>query len=325
MNSKNLDLKCKTWYDITFSQSDLIRFERFLINLISNIESKLGISEEYKVIIPDDYKKDLIQFQKEKSLHEGFTDNEFGTGFGITLTYYENGYMKVVAFISKFMLFHAFGEDSELKPAGINAISHELAHVKDHLTMQNFYDCVENKYAYNNIDDIATSYSSGIWREYFASRLSMSLYTKDYPSDLYTSEIEHLAECISKVNSRASSYIDSHRADNDDAKLVCSILKDMSSVLKMYARLLGNIFFFKGERVDKEFDFIIDKIEVTFFKGILITLRTQLDLLYCEYPCFSKYTFCDLNNVFHKYIHNYGLSLEQIGCEIHLNIVDINQ
>lgn len=89
--------------------------------------SNLDLSLLESIVVPEDFEKKLISFQRKHQLLEGFTHNEYAKDFAKVLDYKVNGEKKCTIFLEKHIVAGLYSDETQ--QFCVNTIHHELCHV----------------------------------------------------------------------------------------------------------------------------------------------------------------------------------------------------
>lgn len=98
-------------------------------HLANDYENNLNLAKLEYVRVSLDYGTELVQFQRERGLREGYTNDELGRrGFAQTLDYQVEGELRVAIFIDPAIIY-LLGSDGQQR--ALHMIHHELCHAHD--------------------------------------------------------------------------------------------------------------------------------------------------------------------------------------------------
>ncbi|PHA00932.1 hypothetical protein COE51_06365 [Bacillus pseudomycoides] len=264
-----------------------------LIDQVANLSS-LNLSELGSVIIPEDFGEALINFQKEKGLPIGYTNNAHAKARAKVLNYISGSRRECTIFIDKEIIACLY--DKGAQPLAINTIHHELCHVHDYFYKNRLFSIEDRAF-----DDYLLSRlydnSWGLWSEYFALRKSAP--TIPLGSDL---DIPFLKELVEEISSEIEEHIKEYRLDADINKLFPIIDSKVGFLLTMTVTCLGRIHGL-GDYAENiiegttEIDFknLFGKNE---FNETWKSLWVELEIIYNKYPDWNGMeVFDELNEI----------------------------
>ncbi|MGE7430699.1 hypothetical protein ACQKLM_21615 [Bacillus thuringiensis] len=278
-----------------------------LIDQLSSL-SKLNLSELENVIIPENFGEALMNFQREKGLPIGYTDNEHARARAKVLNYISGSRKRCAIFIDKEIIGCLY--DKDVQPLAINTIHHELCHVHDYFYKNKLFsseDRTFNDYLLGRLYDN----SWGLWSEYFALRKSAS--TIPLGSDL---DIPFLKELVELISSEIEQHIKEYRFDADINKLFSIVDSKVSFLLTMTVTCLGRI----HGLGDYDEDMLEGTAEIDFknlfgkneFNETWKNLWIELEGIYNKYPDWSGMeVFEGLNEIVLKTWNLFGIFPEK--------------
>lgn len=208
-----------------------------LIRIIDQLP-ELDLSALEYIVIPDDFGKEMGDFQKKYGLPVGYTNNEFGVAMGKALSYIDGDQMKVSIFIDPKMIYLLFDEENRQK--SIHLIHHELCHVHDDKIKYKAFGVIDLEELFMKTPDkvrqVSYAHADLIWSEYIATRLSASS-----KPDGHTHYVDSLVTLLPETKEKCDKAIQSYLNDDgietkecfNEIQLTCSLL------LKIVAYFLG--------------------------------------------------------------------------------------
>jgi hypothetical protein len=277
-------------HHIRYSEEDLAGIRKGLENFISTLveqEEDFNISDLKNIYIPNDYVKELYEFQKNKGLSEGHTKNELAEGMGMTLSYKnENFEIEAAIFLRAELFFGLFVPDeaySEEVRDGklmlLNTFFHELAHInEDYHTRKIISDVDLEKYSIlpKNIYPI----SLGIWKEYYAYRKA----SERFPyGDL---QIQHLGETFDWIYEETNKLKLKFDEDNDMDSFLIDFTSKIRYFLRVLVSVIGNIHgYSKEEDIQKRiYDLSVKVFPNEELIDLYKDLYEEMDSLFKQYP-----------------------------------------
>ena len=148
------------------------------IHYLTEIEPGLDINSLKNLYVPNDYSKEVIDFQRRHKLTEGITDNKIAKGYGISLSYKDEVRNNVTSiFISPEIILPPFTSKMELEDQIplFNVIYHELCHIDDYNKQSKLSFLAQIKQK-NVMDKLLYVLSLEVWEEYYAHRRSSKVF-----------------------------------------------------------------------------------------------------------------------------------------------------
>lgn len=100
--------------------------------------SNLDLSLLESIVVPEDFEKELISFQRKHKLLEGYTHNEYAKAYAKVIDYKVNGEKKCTIFFEKHIVAGLYSDETQ--QFSINTIHHELCHVDDDFNKMNIFN-----------------------------------------------------------------------------------------------------------------------------------------------------------------------------------------
>lgn len=172
---------------------DVDSVQEIIVTLIENaVGSGLNLNNLTNIHFPQNFSDSLHQFQREKGLNEGYTDNERLSGYGMAMSYLdENQEIKYAIFFRLEVLLALLTltyETDELTEKDQNQILslffHELFHISDF----NYIDELIREENFDK-DEFDTFYST--WSEYYAHRSTELNFPSQTINDIQSNVIEY--------------------------------------------------------------------------------------------------------------------------------------
>ncbi len=258
-------------------------YENATTDLISQLSKDLNVELLESFIVPNDFGKELTEFQLLNGLTVEYTNDDTGRAFGKTLSYVNNGKHCITVFIDKSILFHAFSDNSETSKLAIHLIHHELCHVHDDIIRARLFGVDYIMKERGDFNEVLKIHANAIWAEFIATKLSISSIYVGYDMN-----IGYLFQIIDLEKDKCEQYIDEYRVSNDIDTLLNRIELSSFYVLRLACIVYGNLIGISEildensyEEMKKSID---DKIAETYIKDIWIELGRILSVMNNEYP-----------------------------------------
>ncbi|KMY49559.1 hypothetical protein [Peribacillus loiseleuriae] len=289
---------------VELSEQMKIEFEKLII---TDLGIGLELNPLEEIIIPKDFGDSVTFFQKKHGLPVGYTNNEMGMAAGKTISYIENGELKIVIFIQNGLFFYLFDEDRKKSQLAINLIHHELCHVHDEFNkskMKKINDEIEEELNKNALLRILYAHSGIIWDEYIAPRLSARTYLINEESDFFT---EYLLDLISDSEKKIIEEIKQYRSHDDINELFNRVQELTNPVMKIGATVFGLIHGLSLQNTEI-MTVINEHIDKTFLSYVWDDLGHTLSYMFDQYPNWeSSRIFDELNNIVMKVWNELGI------------------
>jgi len=186
-------------------------FDRMIVQL-----NKLNLSSLQFIIVPDDFGEELIHFQREHGLREGYTNNEIGTAMGKVLTYVEDGIVRSSIFFNWLVIFTLFDKDKN--PNAVHTLHHEFCHVHDDYIKYKAFGVTNPEDLFldttDRVGQISYAHAELIWSEYIATRISSD--SRPLGHDMY---VNSLIELLPTTQDECEAAILRYRTERDLLKL----------------------------------------------------------------------------------------------------------
>ncbi|WPS85281.1 hypothetical protein SMD22_01250 (plasmid) [Brevibacillus halotolerans] len=272
---------------------------------------ELKLSSLQYIIVPDDFGKELTEFQQRHGLPQGYTNNEFGVAMGKTLTYLDDGDYKTTIFIAPEIVFALF--DENLKQNSIHLIHHELCHVHDDGEKYRVFGVADLEQlffnTFNIVSQITYAHADLIWSEYIATRLSARTMPENH--DCY---VGSLLDLIPKVKEQCEEEIQSYRKERDRVQLLDEIQLKSSLLLKMGAYFIG---YCHGFNIDPPVEINNFVKQYPYLNGVWEELSPLLLKLYESYGNWDDIeVFDDLANTVMRLWGNLGVYLKNMDGQL---------
>lgn len=259
-----------------------------LIDQLSNLSL---ISLQY-IIIPEDFGGELIQFQKERGLSEGYTNNGFGVAMGKVLTYIEDGIRRSTIFFDPRVIITLFDEVKSQN--AVHLMHHEFCHVHDDYKKYVAFGVTNPEEIFFGTPDrtrqVAYAHADMIWSEYIATRLSAGSKPSDH--DMY---IDSVFQLLPKTEEECKEAIFLYRIEDDVGKLFGEIQLTTSLFLKVSAYFIG---YCHGLNYEPPQEFLNIITEYHYLDGVWEELSPVLHHLHDSYSSWSDiHVFEDLANI----------------------------
>lgn len=272
-------------------------FERMIVQL-----NNLNLSSLQFIIVPNDFGEELIHFQREHGLLEGYTNNEFGTAMGKVLTYVESGAVRSAVFFDQRVIFTLFDQDKN--PNAVHTMHHEFCHVHDDYIKFTAFGVTNPEELFLDTTDrvrqISYAHAELIWSEYIATRISSD--SRPMGHDMYTNSV---IELLPMTQEECAAAILRYRTEGDLWKLFGEIQLTTSLFLKVAAYFHG---YCHGINVELPQE-INDHIKhYSYLDGVWEELSPILNRLYDSYGSWNDiHVFEDLANLVIKLWEQLGI------------------
>jgi hypothetical protein len=291
-------------------------FVNMLGSVLNQLKDNLVLPDNCKIIIPDNFEKELFEFQAEKGLAQEYTKSPMGVAFAKVLDFVEGEIFYSVIFINKALIFALQSDDSidELsvdqkddvlrwRGTAINVIHHELVHMHDEqIAGERYKDIFEGC----NLDLMGgmKKLALVVWKEYYAFRISASTYNWEELEGEFNNMIKQIEYVEDKTRERIWEY----RLSDDLDALVQKVGEDIPTLVNYAAYLLGKLSYNKSIEVLNEYlDLVTTKLSDTFFYNIWKGMNEDLNQIFSVYPELNSKTFDNLSYTLLKCWNELGM------------------
>lgn len=287
-----IDFRAST-YDgnLQIEEADTGYYKEVIRLIVDQLSKNLILDSLESIVIPENYKIELFNFQNKFGISVGFTENEMGVGHAMTMTFLENDKEKKIIFIDKKVAFF-FIDENKLNSASdeikidlfenrqlcINLLHHELVHVHEYEMLKMLKFDHKSK-SINSLDNLLREFSQNIWSEYFACRLASATCTENN----IKSEVENLLIQIKKVENKVKEEIIEYRSHGKINILVPIINERVDLLLKYTAYLHGKLYRFGDSRAELVI-VINDILKDTILFGVWANIGNDLNTLFNNFP-----------------------------------------
>lgn len=277
----------------------------------------LNLSSLESIIIPDDFGKELIQFQKEKQLRSGFTNNDGYLAVGKLMSYIKDGEFNTSMFLDPRIVFLLFDEQSNQN--SIHIIHHELCHVHDDDEKYCVFGVTDPEEFFSQTEDkvrqVLYAHADLVWSEYIATRLSAHSKPEDH--DMYA---ETILDLLPKTISECKDEIASYRLHGDISKLFGDIQLATSLFLKTTAYFIGYCHGFNQE-ISVELNKFI-RVNYSYLADVWEPLHTHLQEMYSSYGRWNDiYVLEDLAEIVNRLWVNCGINIENQNGRLFVSVL----
>ncbi|MBY7120676.1 hypothetical protein ILS93_00850 [Bacillus sp. 16GRE42] len=294
-----------------------------ILQLISNLSVDLDVSTLKKVIIPKEFTKEIILFQKEHNKQEkGHTKNEHEEAKAKVMYYMEDGnYYQTVFLHEMFITGVMFGDDKVVNNC-YSFIRHELGHVHDEFNKRKIYsDDLRKGIGLTQSDFILTIPSDIVWSEYFANRTAGKYLT----TDLFLEQASYTFDLIDRAKEQCTKYVKEYRKHADVNLLLEQIMNSTHMLFYFSALSLGNLHYYKETLDEPNYKIIKESMEKniagTYYEESWNLIDKALINLYSKYPQWNDiYQLEELNQAIHKCWNHLGIYLEDYGENMFINV-----
>ncbi|WP_394190963.1 hypothetical protein [Paenisporosarcina quisquiliarum] len=243
--------------------------------------SQLDLSLLESFVVPDDFEKELILFQRKHHLLEGFTHNEHAKAYAKVLDYKVNGKKRCTIFLDKHIVGGLYGEETQ--QFSINTIHHELCHVHDDFNKMNIFSAESQLLGDTELSTRLYDHAWGAWSEYFALRTSAPTLPED--SDLL---IPFLVDVVEDTKEKIRKEIMQYRFHGDMGKFFPQFEESVYFLIKMAATVIGNIHGSKWLPEDMVVSLKDELFKESYFGDSWKNLWDALAEIYNTYPKWTR-------------------------------------
>ncbi|MGE8207464.1 hypothetical protein ACQKP0_23545 [Heyndrickxia sp. NPDC080065] len=297
-----------------FDENMVIAIKQAFEQIIEQLQ-ELNLGSLQYIIVPDDFGKELIEFQQQNGLREGYTNNEFGIAVGKVLSYLDDGDFKTTIFFDPRIIYALF--DENLKQNSIHYIHHEFCHVHDDYEKYRAFGVIDLEEAFFNSSDkvsqVAYAHADLIWSEYIATKLSAP--SKPENHDIY---VESLLSLIPNTKKQCEEEIKAYRADGNIDKLFGEIQLSTSQLLKVTAYFIG---YCHGYNIDPPTEMNDFVEQYTYLDGVWGELPDKLNKLYESYGTWDDVkVFNQLADMVLILWGNLGVYPKNKDCQLYISV-----
>jgi len=291
----------------------LINYYKQMLNyVVEQLSGELILDDLISIVIPENYKQELFEFQKQNNIPVGYTEDDMAIGHAMALTVKRNNESKKIIFVSKLIIFalvdenvlNELAEDIQKQIVGqrqfaINLIHHELAHVQE-------FTLLKGNFSMGKIDntDILTKnlrqLSRTVWTEYYACRVSCMTCPN------IVGDIDNLVEQTKEFEEQIVDEIGKYRYHGDINKIVKILHGKLKILLNYSAYLHGKLFSLEESRADY-ISKINDLLSDFFIHDTWVNIGDKLNNLYTTFP-----DWCD-SSVFDELGQSITLLINRLG------------
>ncbi|WP_298202165.1 hypothetical protein [Desulfosporosinus sp.] len=264
-----------------------------LQSFYSQLSTNMELSALETIIIPNNFKSELITFQREHDLQIGFTDNDVESAIAKVITHTDNDKIKKSIFFHKALLpalqdDHTINnsllgenEKNELiikRQDVINILHHEMAHIHEDALSNGIYnnnDLSTTNSIFERLKDITII----LWKEYFACRFSSETYLFNYH---FEENVLGLMAKIKEIEEKIT--IRKNNKFSDISGLTTEIELLAFRIMRDFSYFQGHINFTNDSEEKYKIIIEIGKIlDNTIFSDVWITMNIYFDVFYKKY------------------------------------------
>lgn len=278
-------------------------------NYIDKIKQIVGLLTIYLNIenfqflyIPDNFNKELFDFQISHHLNPEVSNNEFGKVQGKTILYDNDGKQYTSIFFDKECanyIIDAMGnlkyeEIAKSRNVCINMLHHEFVHVHESNMCPQIYTFKASR----DFKSIFSKFGYLLWSEYYACKLSASSY-------MYCeSDIDVIIDSARKFENSIDEKKCKYQIDVD--LFLNMVLSEVYEILQYIAYYLGH----SSARSDMNIDILLKSVANLKISKYIEQMSTEMEKIFEVFPDFSYIgLFSDIGNIFTKYFNDFGIVL----------------
>ncbi|MBL0387896.1 hypothetical protein JJB07_14740 [Tumebacillus sp. ITR2] len=291
-------VKTRICEEVGISTDVMKSFLQSALDQLSEIsDGNLWLEKLDAIIIPDDFGEELIAFQKEKGISEGFTENSYGTAVGKTLQYMVGDTSRFTIFLREYIMFGLFSE--EVKQQSANVIHHELCHVHDDTIKERMLGLEFVMRMGGDFQTVLRLHADIIWSEFKATELS------SVTKRVEEIQIEHVLKMVERSKPFIDDEIAKYRIHGEITALFDKVQLEASDLLKQLVYIIGDLV---GKGWSDKLEMFSELINRTYLKEIWTDLVKELMRLNSIYEHWSGVEELDtLGGVVMKLWNVYGL------------------
>ncbi|NLL69737.1 MAG: hypothetical protein GX238_01250 [Epulopiscium sp.] len=284
----------KTYGEYIMEEEQIEAFTQAIYSIYNTLKESLDLSLLNSIIIPEDYKEGLFDFQRLNGHTEFITENEYGRGMAQVVSS-ENGETVYNIIIDKNIIFTLVGDDhlqaikdnlnSEEEYAlflssrqlAIYTLYHEFGHVHEY-GLNRGIKWIQNKEVKTDLRSQYILLAMQCWSEYFACRTSSSAFPFDESDAL-----EIITTCNNAEKGLQKQRSMYNRGIINLDNFVLEFHNYTGFILKKIASAHGNLYCL-GDYREKMINVIEENLEESYVKTIWKNYGKTLDELYILYP-----------------------------------------
>lgn len=299
------------------------KHKQAIFSIYNSLKESLDLSLLNSIIVPEDYKAELFEFQRNNSHSEFITENEYGQGFAQVVSsksYSGETIYNVV--IDKGLIFSLIADNDlqtikeslndeqyeefyDIRRLAINILYHEFGHVHEY-GLNRKMGWLQNRKMGTDLHSQFLKLAKQCWSEYFACRTASSTFPLK-PEDCI--EIINTCNDAEKMLQQKRSKYNRRIITLND--FVIEFHRYTTFILKKIACAHGNLYCLAESRED-----IIktmgDNFGESYIKGIWADYGRALNKLYEDYPMWKDNTvFNDIIFLNKKYYNQFDIYISQ--------------
>lgn len=273
------------YFDQEIREQVRVFLENLVHELAHNTPNKLKLDALEYIIIAEDFGDEVVNFQRERNLKEGYTNDSFGRAYGKNICYKsEDNKLKTSVILDGSLVSNLFLDDEkDLRQQAIHLIHHELCHSHDENLKSEMMGVEAVLKDRGNLEELSKIHADSIWSEYIANRYSS--YTMPGNHDLYA---PYLIKMIAEIKDLNDNFISKYREHGDINQLFGEIQIHTAKLLYYTGTVLGYIH--GHEWKETKAKQIIDKtIAETYFAEMWNKIEKELSYLHEIYGSWEGY------------------------------------
>ena len=302
---------------------DLVKenYKQSIFLIYNSLKETLDLSLLNSIIVPEDYKTELFEFQSNNCHSEFITENEYGQGVAqVVSSKSDSGETIYNVVIDKKLIISLVADDEQYKEfydirqLAINTLCHEFGHVHEY-GLNRKMEWLQDIEMGTDLHSQYLELAKRCWSEYFACRTVSSTFPLK-PEDCI--EIINTCNDAEKMLQQKRSKYNRRIITLND--FVIEFHRYTTFILKKIASAHGNLYCLAESRGD-----IIQTMEDNFgeayVKGIWSEYGRALNKLYEDYPMWKDNTvFDDIISLNEKYYNQFDIYISQITQGVYYDI-----
>ena len=314
----------KTFGEQPMEKQQIEAYTQAIFSIYNTLKETLDLSLLNSIIIPEDYKEGLFDFQRLNGHVEFITENEYGRGMAQVVSS-KNEREEIVynIVIDKNIIFTLVGDEQlqavkdnlkleeeynlflSSRQLAINTLFHEFGHIHEY-SLNRDIAWIHNLELKADLHSQLVILARQCWSEYFACRIA----SKSFPFDESVA-MEIIDTCNNAEDGLQKQRSRYNRIEIELNEFVMEFHSYTNFILKKIACAHGNLYCLNDSK-----EKMVDTIEVAFgdayIKAIWKDYGEALDELYIQYPKWeSDAIFNDLCNLFIKYYEQYEIFISE--------------
>jgi hypothetical protein len=291
-----------------------------ILSIYNSLKDTLDLSLLNSIIVPEDYKTELFEFQRNNGHSEFITENEYGRGFAqVVSSKSDRGEIVYNVIIDKNIILSLLpdnflqsikdnlNDDEQYKTfcytrqLAINTLCHEFGHIYEY-SLNRKIEWIRDREMGTDLHSQYLELAKQCWSEYFACRTVSSTFPLK-PEDCI--EIINTCNDVEKMLQEKRSKYNRRIITLED--FVTEFHKYTTFILKKIASAHGNLYCLDESREDI-IQIMEDNLRESYVKAIWSEYGRALNKLYKDYSMWKDATvFDDVIFLIEKYYNQFDI------------------